>query len=127
MVPGAPHDTGASKTVKLERLTNNLTSMRLCPLVLSIVFIGGADAQVTPSGPKKDDDRCLDCHAQAHIATVPAEERQAMVVPAPGGGFPARDHPETLLVDGSQLKKSSHAAVACEDCHPNAKTLPHPA
>lgn len=113
--------------VKVRLMKNPLASLLFCPLVLSIVFPSGTRAQETAAGRKKDDDRCLDCHAQAHIASVPARERQAMVAPAPGGAFPKRDHPEALFVDRSRLRKSVHATVACQDCHPDAKTLPHPA
>jgi cytochrome b subunit of formate dehydrogenase len=68
--------------------------------------------------------RCLNCHGQSRLATLPPTERAAMVAP---GTQPASTQPTRpgLHVTPESLSGSVHASLACLDCHADAATLPH--
>jgi cytochrome b subunit of formate dehydrogenase len=82
----------------------------------------------------------MQCHGQAHIATLNPEERRSMVGtwidPDQPPGELAPDAPLTgdepavrprLYVDLRVLAGSHHDTVACIDCHEDAARLPHAA
>ena len=69
------------------------------------------------------DRRCLNCHGQSRLATMPPGERAAMVAPATAPSTqPARPG---LHVTSDALAGSVHKTLACIDCHRDAETLPH--
>jgi cytochrome b subunit of formate dehydrogenase len=75
---------------------------------------------------KELDQRCLNCHGQEHIATISVQERETMVV-APEPGLTARENPAGLFIDRNKISRSVHSRVACNECHVDVETLPHPA
>jgi cytochrome b subunit of formate dehydrogenase len=99
-----------------------------CAVVLLMCSLGSALAvEVSPA--EIANRKCAECHSQPHIATLSAAERQTMVAPATrpsGKPEPAGPRPE-LLVDAKTLQDSSHAKIACNSCHVETATLPHPA
>jgi len=68
--------------------------------------------------------RCLDCHGQHKISQLSPEERRVMVVPAAGQTTAPLTRP-SLYVDATGLSHSIHGPLACIDCHPAARSLPH--
>lgn len=115
---------------------------RLAPAMLVLPLVTGcfatparAQAQYDPQA----DQRCLQCHAQAHIATLGPAERLSMVgtwlgdgeAPAPADATPLTgDEPETrpgLLVTRDHLMAGPHAQINCIECHTDAARLPHAA
>ena len=68
--------------------------------------------------------RCLNCHAQEHLGTMPPVERWRMVAPLPGEGEPTEEdlarEPATrpeLHLDRLAFGESVHADLRCTDCH----------
>ena len=103
---------------------------------------GMASADPTPPTPatERANQRCLQCHAQPHIAELNPEERLSMVgtwlgaeAPAPGaeprptfeltGNEPATR--AGLYLPPGTLSTSVHPDLRCIDCHPDAERLPH--
>src|SRR5688572_11027502 len=97
--------------------------------VLSAIWLGAGVARVAAVEvtPKEiQDKRCLQCHGQSRLATMPAHERIAMVAPgAAPSTRPALPTRAGLHVTGETLKASVHAGLACVDCHADAVKLPH--
>lgn len=89
---------------------------------------------------KDPNQRCMQCHGQAHIADMPPAERRTMVgtwlgsdakptgaaqtEPLKGDEPAARP---SLLVHQDALLSSPHAKVKCVECHVDAEKLPHAA
>jgi len=109
-------------------------------ILLTVALAGAAVAQPQPQPRpgKADDDRCLQCHGQAHIAQLGPLDRQKMVGTRlqPGAEAPAArpnvlsspPPPETrpgLYVRREIFAKTVHADVACVECHEQAALLPH--
>lgn len=69
------------------------------------------------------DRRCLNCHGQSRLATMPPTERAAMVA-APTGPSTQPTRPG-LHVTADALVNSVHKSLACIECHKDAETLPH--
>jgi cytochrome b subunit of formate dehydrogenase len=104
---------------------------------VAIAQVGSTDA---PPDPNR---RCLQCHAQAHIATMGPAERRSMVgtqlspegtsVPTnPADGAtnsrPLDQEPAErpgLLVDHKAFAVGPHAKTLCIECHTDAANLPH--
>ena len=74
---------------------------------------------------KEDDRRCLNCHGQEHIATIPQQERETMVV-VPESGLTARENPAGLFIEREKISQSVHGQTTCKECHVEVETLPHP-
>ncbi|MCA9294534.1 MAG: hypothetical protein KDA20_12045 [Phycisphaerales bacterium] len=86
------------------------------------------------------DRRCMQCHGQAHIASLGPTERRAMVgtwldadtspdaaaQEEPLTGDEPAERPE-LYVLHADLAASPHADLRCVDCHEDSARLPHPA
>ncbi len=70
---------------------------------------------------------CLTCHGLEAIATWSPEERSAQVAPEKGAapGVRPATRPELYIVPSIPAGEA-HANVACTECHPQARTLPHP-
>ncbi|OQB81828.1 MAG: hypothetical protein BWX88_04189 [Planctomycetes bacterium ADurb.Bin126] len=83
-------------------------------------------AEVSPQ--EVQNRRCVNCHGQLHIAQIGPAERLSMVAPpAPGQQPQASPAARSgLYIAPNTLDKSVHAALACVNCHPSAKQLPHP-
>lgn len=88
--------------------------------------------------PTQNNDRCLQCHGQAHIATLNPQERLTMVgtwleaepPPEQEGAKPTPeltgDEPDTrpgLFVE--HAISGPHTEVRCVECHVDAARLPH--
>jgi cytochrome b subunit of formate dehydrogenase len=96
----------------------------------------GASAVAQAEDP---DLRCLQCHAQPHIAELTPADRLTMVAtwlgdepvrraPAPPPALTG-DEPETrpgLFLRADELSGSVHEGVTCVECHTDAAELPHP-
>src|SRR4051812_29166683 len=67
--------------------------------------------------------RCLDCHGQSRMSTLPPEERVTMVVAATQPATQPATRPG-LWVSNSKLSTGVHAKLACVQCHANATALP---
>lgn len=110
----------------------------LAAVLLSLLATMVVSAR-TPS-LKEQNRRCMQCHGQAHIATLNPEERRTMVgtwldpdqlltdvLPeAPLTGEEPEVRPG-LYVDQDVLAGSQHHTVACIECHEDAARLPHAA
>jgi cytochrome b subunit of formate dehydrogenase len=103
------------------------TSWRAFLLVMMVaaLFLGLGRAsrgdELTPA--QLQNPRCLSCHGQANIATLPATQRQTMIageVPDKNGG----PRPG-LSIDPVTMGSSVHAGIPCVSCHPVAQDLPH--
>lgn len=116
---------------------------RLAPFLGVAFFVYGA-ASGDPSFPseatERANQRCLQCHGQAHIGELNPEDRLSMVgtwlgdePPPPDakprptftltGNEPAT-RPELYLPPGT-LSTSVHPDLRCVDCHTDASRLPH--
>ncbi|VAX39918.1 Cytochrome c family protein [hydrothermal vent metagenome] len=100
-----------------------------------------ATAQPADDAEVEDPDRrCLQCHAQEHIAELDPAERLSMVgtwldaeTPPPEGWEETHwalrgDEPATrpgLLIAPDALAGSVHAETTCVECHEDAARLPH--
>jgi len=76
-----------------------------------------------------DDEECLSCH-NPEILEWSKEERESSVEPAPKGTERKKKYENrranlTLSFDQEGFKKSSHADMACADCHADIEELPH--
>lgn len=90
-------------------------------------------------GEAEPDQRCLECHGQAHIAELGPQERLSMVGtwlgagPAPeqgerDAGVLDAEAPATrpeLFVQADAVSWSVHAGITCVECHEDADRLPH--
>lgn len=115
----------------------------LARLGVFALFLGGALAIGAAPGARAEPDadrRCLQCHAQAHIAELNPAERRSMVgtwlddasAPPPDlpafAGEPDPDAPlkrPGLYITHDHLAGSVHAGVTCVECHEDAARLPH--
>ena len=79
---------------------------------MSLVTVGASGAQEGPA----DNQRCLDCHGQAHIVDMSPGDRRLMVKGDEGFGDEPATRPE-LLVDPMVYRGSVHADLSCVDCH----------
>ena len=79
------------------------------------------------SQAQADNLQCLTCHGLEAIATWSPQERSAQVAPEAGPAAASRPatRPE-LYISPSLPPGEAHAKVACVECHPKARTLPHP-
>jgi cytochrome b subunit of formate dehydrogenase len=104
-----------------------LTSRPLVAVVaLCVTWLGVAVAQVcaVEVSPKEiQNRRCLQCHGQSRMATLPPSERAAMV--APGTQPATRPTRPGIHVTPESLSGSVHANLSCVDCHADAVKLPH--
>jgi len=94
--------------------------------VLSAIWLGTSIARVhaVEVTPKEiQNRRCLQCHGQSRLATLPPSERIAMV--APGTQPSTQPTRPGLHVTAESLKASVHADLSCVDCHADAVKLPH--
>ena len=94
---------------------------------VAIVLTAGTVRAASPTRPADplENERCLNCHGQRRIATIPREERDSMVSPPPSPtGW---ENPESLYFDQGVFDKSVHRGLACGDCHPGPGDLPHSA
>ena len=125
----------------------------LC-LGVALACVAAADAAAqsarnsTPGADPNPDKRCLQCHAQPHIAELTPRERRSMVGTWLGEGDapaeaappadvapgldpelnPDPDAPATrpgLYITRDHLAGSVHADTACVECHEDAARLPH--
>src|SRR5215207_5700151 len=87
--------------------------------MLSAIWLGVVAARVeaVEVTPKEvQNRRCLQCHGQSRLATLPPSERIAMVAPgtqpSTQPGAPVRPG---LHVAAESLKASVHAGLACVD------------
>jgi cytochrome b subunit of formate dehydrogenase len=95
-------------------------------LALAVVLAGPLttwSAEIPPN--QIANRRCLNCHGQSRLAELPPDERQRMVAAsAQPATQPAAVRPE-LFVAPDALDRSTHAKLACTDCHKDAQVLPH--
>ncbi|MCK6457890.1 MAG: hypothetical protein L6Q92_15330 [Phycisphaerae bacterium] len=85
-------------------------------------------AQTTqPAADPNANQRCLNCHGQAHIAQLSTADRRGMIAMAPGESQPERPNLQSLFVDSAARMRDVHRALDCAACHPGAERLPHPA
>lgn len=107
---------------------------------LSVLMLGFGAAWAPGQYDSAADQRCMQCHGQAHIAELGPIERLSMVGTWLGEGEapPAEpvvgelkgDEPATrprLLVTRDHLVSGPHAEVNCVGCHADAAQLPHAA
>ena len=109
--------------------------------VAALAVLAGAAARAQPTPSVEDANRrCLQCHAQPHIAELNPEERLSMVgtwlgnePPPPSatpdpGTKPSPTGPATrpgLYVPDDALAHGVHPDLRCVDCHEDAARLPH--
>src|SRR5687768_12421914 len=92
--------------------------------MLSAIWLGvvAAPVEAVEVTPKEiQSRRCLQCHGQSRLATLPPTDRIAMV--APGAGPSTQPAPASrpgLHVTAESLKASVHAGLSCVDCHADA-------
>lgn len=67
--------------------------------------------------------RCMNCHGQSRLASMPGSQRAGMV--APSDPPPAAAPRQGLYLESDALSGSVHEALACVSCHRDAETLPH--
>jgi hypothetical protein len=97
-------------------------------VVLSAIWLGVGAARVSAVEitPKEiQNRRCLQCHSQSRMATLPPTDRAAMVAPVTRPSTPVPPTRPALHVTPESLKGSVHAGLACVDCHADAVKLPH--
>lgn len=134
---------------------SSLPRRALPPLLLLAALVVGlgaslSSAQSAPQAPERGQQqappvpdpeanrRCLQCHAQPHIAELDPDERRSMVgtwlgEDAPPAeiippGAPEPGEPATrpgLYVTADHLAGSVHAGLTCVECHTDAARLPH--
>lgn len=110
--------------------------------VLVAALAAAAWGQPTTRPDPESDQRCLQCHGQAHIAQLAPADRRSMVgtwldpdrpgpQPPPSETLPLRgDEPDTrpgLYVTADALAASPHSDTRCVECHEDAARLPHAA
>ncbi|MFO0829130.1 MAG: hypothetical protein U0572_13405 [Phycisphaerales bacterium] len=121
---------------------------RLVVVAILAAIVGSVGAAQTPKQnaidlPPKDpqaDQRCLQCHGQAQIATLKPADRRSLVgtwLDTKGGQSPPAaveplrgDEPDTrpkLFVDAEKMAHGLHGNLRCIDCHEDAAQLPHQA
>lgn len=110
-------------------------------LVAFLAMPGVAAAQNSIPGTSSDR-RCMQCHGQAHIATLNPGERRSMVgtrvdssetapviptSPSNTTGLTGDEPAErpTLFIRPDALAAGPHAKLRCVECHEDAATLPH--
>lgn len=125
------------------RTGSHRVGLALASIASLAALAAGARGQTVPSaarpGPEADQ-RCLQCHAQAHIAELNPAERLSMVgtwlgTEAPPVplllNFPDQPDPSEpptrpgLFITPDHLAGSVHADVRCVECHTDAERLPH--
>ena len=109
-------------------------------LLVGVWGLAPAAAQPTGGGADDPNRRCLECHAQDHIAEMDPQERLTMVgtwldaetLPPEGREEPhwqlRGDEPATrpgLLIAPGALVGSAHETTSCVECHEDAANLPH--
>jgi cytochrome b subunit of formate dehydrogenase len=94
---------------------------------IAAVLVSWVNAQaVSVDQTQIDNRRCFACHAQSQIGELGFDKRRAMIDPG-SIKIEESDHPRPELhIVQETLAQSVHAALACVDCHADAKTLPHP-
>ena len=102
--------------------------IRLVTIGLALVLgaAGSARGQSEPSAAENR--RCLNCHGQAHIASLDPFERRSMIGLADRASAPEADEPATrprLYLSPADVPFRTHAALSCVDCHADAAVLPH--
>src|ERR1041385_6361759 len=97
---------------------------RVCAVIALLICSRVLAVEVSPA--EIANRRCLNCHGQSRLATLPPAERATMLAPSTkvAASQPAT-RPEIYLGD-NPLRASVHAQLECVACHQNAKTLPHP-
>lgn len=88
--------------------------------------VGSVGAQPAPT--LADNRRCLNCHGQAHIATLDPFERRSMIGQADRENLPGPDEPPTrpgLFLSAEQMPFPEHSTLSCVQCHVDAAALPH--
>ena len=104
----------------------------IAPIALVWLCVGSAFGQADA------DQRCLQCHGQAHIAELSPAERLSMVATRLGAEDPNAPTSEPYALTGTEppvrpglfitpdaLSASVHRDVRCVECHEDAATLPH--
>lgn len=90
----------------------------------TLATAGSAFAQVSPQA---ENQRCMECHGQAHMATLSPADRLLLVVPIEGLDDGSDTRPG-LFIDYNRVYGASvHSDVACVSCHVDCDTLPHAA
>jgi len=97
-------------------------------LAALLIAVGDATAQGNAAA-QAGNRRCLECHAQTHLAELDPDERAFMVRPMPEGFPPVAAPPAVrpeLYIGENPLYGSAHEGLRCTDCHADAAELPHP-
>ncbi len=94
---------------------------------MTFAVAAAAPAQQEAPSPT-DNRRCLNCHGQAHIATLDPFERRSMIGQTDRQTLPGEDEPATrpgLYISADQIPFPQHSMLSCVDCHADAAALPH--
>ena len=125
---GTPRIVGPSRRTRLRgRCLPGWRCLWIAVGLLSLLLWPGTLRAVEVTRAQQDNGRCYNCHGQQRIATLSVEERQSMVAPPqdPDELKQEPEHRPGLLVTPDTLADGPHAALACTDCHQDAKELPH--
>src|SRR4051794_15855226 len=93
-------------------------------VILTLLLVAAPAFGVDLSPSEIANRRCLDCHGQSRMATLPPAERATMVVAMAQATTQPTARPG-LWVSNSKLSAGVHAKLACVQCHANATVLPH--
>ena len=92
-----------------ERASRIAAGTTLLALLFALACAWGSStavAQDQPPQPLKQDEACLSCHGQAGLKSEKGKD---------------------LSIDSAKHAASTHAILACKDCHTAIKDYPHPA
>ncbi len=97
-------------------------------LWLAAAWAAAAPVFAQPERVAAENRRCLNCHGQAHIATLDPFERRSMIGLADRGATPPGEEPAQrprLYLSPEEYPLRLHTALSCVDCHADARDLPH--
>lgn len=101
---------------------------RLILFLMTVAAVAGAPRADAQTDAAADNRRCLNCHGQAHIATLDPFERRSMIGLADRAAEPNEQAPATrpaLYLSAKDYPFPVHATASCVDCHADASNLPH--
>ena len=129
--------TSSVKPSTLRVLGVRVRTLARCLVALSLL-IGSERASAQQQPQTHPDQRCLDCHGQAHIGELSPDERLLMVATRVSPGDVSQeeagsvesgdDAPATrpnLYIPRSKPRDGVHANIFCVECHEDALQLPH--
>ncbi len=93
--------------------------------IVLFLSVGSSVRAVEVTSTEIANKRCLNCHGQSEMATMPLQQRLTMAAPATQPIVKTDPARPGLYVQTAAIAKSVHASLACVACHTQAQSLPH--